>query len=56
MVTARFGLDELTDALNADLRPGNIKAVVYPGISQCRTSIIPDPPTPGSVQTGEARR
>ncbi|PKZ65762.1 NAD(P)-dependent alcohol dehydrogenase [Gordonia terrae] len=34
MVTARFGLDELTDALNADRVPGNIKAVVYPAISR----------------------
>jgi L-iditol 2-dehydrogenase len=47
MVTARFGLDELTDALNADLRPGNIKAVVYPGISEWRAA---------DQQTGEARR
>lgn len=34
MVTGRFGLDELTAALNSDRTPGAIKAVVYPGISQ----------------------
>ncbi|MDV7172464.1 NAD(P)-dependent alcohol dehydrogenase [Gordonia amicalis] len=56
MVTARFGLDELTDALNADLRPGNIKAVVYPGISQWQNIDHPGSAHPGSVQTGEARR
>jgi L-iditol 2-dehydrogenase len=34
MVTARFGLDRVEDALNADNQPGSIKAVVIPGLSQ----------------------
>ncbi len=51
MVTARFGLDELADALNADLRPGNIKAVVYPGISTW-----PENHQHDTTQTGEAGR
>lgn len=32
MVTARFGLDGVEDALNADREPGSIKAVVLPGL------------------------
>ncbi len=31
MVTARFGLDKVAEALDADRTPGSIKAVVYPG-------------------------
>lgn len=31
MVTGRFGLDEVAEALDADRAPGSIKAVVYPG-------------------------
>ncbi|KQU44950.1 sorbitol dehydrogenase [Rhodococcus sp. Leaf278] len=34
MVTARFGLDGVEDALNADREPGSIKAVVIPGLSK----------------------
>ena len=34
MVTARFGLDELPAALNADRITGHIKAVVYPALSR----------------------
>ncbi|MCJ0892241.1 NAD(P)-dependent alcohol dehydrogenase [Rhodococcus sp. ARC_M5] len=34
MVTARFGLDGVEDALNADRQPGSIKAVVIPGLSK----------------------
>ncbi|OBA58244.1 NAD(P)-dependent alcohol dehydrogenase [Gordonia sp. 852002-10350_SCH5691597] len=34
MVTARFGLDELPAALNADHITGHIKAVVYPALSR----------------------
>ena len=34
MVTARFGLDELSEALNADHITGHIKAVVYPALSR----------------------
>ena len=33
MVTARFGLDQLADALDSDRAPGTIKAVVYPSVS-----------------------
>ncbi|WP_168699913.1 NAD(P)-dependent alcohol dehydrogenase [Gordonia paraffinivorans] len=32
MVTARFGLDELADALDADRMPGTIKSVVHPAV------------------------
>ncbi|ORM33901.1 NAD(P)-dependent alcohol dehydrogenase [Williamsia sp. 1135] len=31
MVTARFGLDDVAQALDADRAPGSIKAVIYPG-------------------------
>ncbi|PVY33801.1 NAD(P)-dependent alcohol dehydrogenase [Williamsia muralis] len=31
MVTGRFGLSEVAEALDADRQPGSIKAVVYPG-------------------------
>lgn len=34
MVTARFGLEGVEDALNADRQPGSIKAVVIPGLSK----------------------
>ncbi|WP_072804900.1 NAD(P)-dependent alcohol dehydrogenase [Rhodococcoides yunnanense] len=34
MVTSRFGLDGVEDALNADRTPGSIKAVVIPGLSK----------------------
>lgn len=34
MVTARFGLDGVEDALNADKESGSIKAVVIPGFSK----------------------
>lgn len=34
MVTARFGLDDVAAALDADRQPGSIKAVVIPGLSK----------------------
>jgi len=34
MVTARFGLEEIAAALDADRRVGHIKAVVYPALSR----------------------
>ncbi|MGV8871683.1 MAG: NAD(P)-dependent alcohol dehydrogenase [Rhodococcus sp. (in: high G+C Gram-positive bacteria)] len=34
MVTARFGLDRVADALNADKQAGSIKAVVIPGFRE----------------------
>ncbi|WP_206489753.1 NAD(P)-dependent alcohol dehydrogenase [Rhodococcus sp. KRD162] len=34
MVTSRFGLDRVEDALNADKLPGSIKAVVIPGFRE----------------------
>lgn len=42
MVTGRYGLDQVTDALNADRIPGTIKAVVYPGEARHPLSAVTD--------------
>ncbi|MFW0796898.1 NAD(P)-dependent alcohol dehydrogenase [Gordonia sp. CPCC 205515] len=34
MITGRYGLDEVAEALDADRRPGSIKAVIHPGVSR----------------------